>query len=126
MDKTLRRFNHRDLEEVKEWRETRGLKNVDPEILPHHGLIVPGLAAGFMYIADQKIGILEFFITNPKASKRACWDALDTILKALMHVAIALGCKMIKWDTRIKTFKRRSAHYGFKEVGQYTVFIKEL
>ena len=61
------------------------------DLLPHHGVIVPDFAVGFVYCTDSKIAYGDGFIANPQVSREQRNDALDAVLDGLVETARHLG-----------------------------------
>lgn len=119
----MRKFDpSTDFSQFKEWHERRGMKVPDDVILPMIGLIVDGVAAGFLIQTDCALGFLDFFVTNPLASKEERNDALDDIGFSLIVTAKRLGVKALMCNTKFKNIKALAHKHGFNYLGEYSSF----
>lgn len=122
----MKLFAKEDLEILQEWFISRNL--VAPELshLPQIGLIEEGVAAGFLIQAECKIGFLEFYISNPRASKEERETALYNITKALSERAKAVGITRLMFNTKFPTLKVLADRFGFQYLGEYSSFTGEV
>lgn len=115
-----------DYEQIFKWFQERGMKAPTHLDLPKIGRIVPKVAAGFLVQTDTASAVLDFFITNPKASQSDRSQAIDSIVKELMQDAKDLGFRRVRCDSQIDTIKKRAVALGFRCSGDHTVFCKEI
>ena len=114
------------MEEIKSWYDQRSIC-FNYDVLPKFGLIVPGIAAGFMYITDDnRIALLEGFVTNPKAGMKAKDKAITDLTDMLVLIAQGKKVKHVFGLTDTKSIVNKSKTLGFKEVGNYTLIYQEL
>ena len=107
----MRPFIASDLGMVNEWCLAHGREAVPLNRLPGMGLIVPGVACGFLYRTDSTLALLEGFVTNPGASLRSRSAALDAITEGL--ISYARGCYLMAVCTAGGT-ARRAPRHGFR------------
>ena len=98
----------------------------DMETLPTIGYIWPGVAAGFLYMTDSSIAIIDNFITGKQAERVAKDKALDEIVLALLAAAKASGSQIVKCDTNIHAIKQRATKHGFDCIGSYQSFVRRV
>ncbi len=79
------------LPEINTWYKARDQYMLKPDWIPPQGLIVPGIAAGFLIRTNTNIGILEHFVTNPAASKKDRRLAIDMIASRLISAGKSMG-----------------------------------
>jgi hypothetical protein len=121
MGKQVEEFDELEhYKEICEWYDEHGLRAPGPDMLPKHGAIVRGLAAGFLILTDANLGILEFYISNPKAGPRERDLALDLITRALLDLGEEYGITNFKADTKIPAIVKRAERFDFKKVGTFT------
>jgi len=85
-----------DLVTINRWRAARSMAPLRWEAVPKIGLIVPDLAAGFLFETESPIvAILDSFITNPDAPMRLRYKAVQEILAALGEKAKSLGIERL-------------------------------
>jgi hypothetical protein len=114
------------LAEVTAWRGSRGDPTFTADILPRVGFIEPGVAAGWMYQTDSRVGFLEEFVTNPKASGKARHAAVDEIGLALIAHAKSLGLLRLFVHTAHRSIGRMCIRRGFAYRGPSHVLSVEV
>lgn len=122
----MRHYEMDDYPELASWFRARGLSVPCDEDLPDNGVIVPGVAAGFLIQTDTSAALIDFFISNPDTSSRARGEALDAIARALMGRAHQLGYKRVLCNSQLDTIVRRARALGFQELGEFKSFSKEI
>ena len=100
------------LEDVQAWAALHGSAPQDPEMLPAVGLVEPGVAAGWLYQTDAKVGLLEQFVTNPMASAKARHRAVTHIGLGLITLARSLGLRRVVTMTAQRSIGRMSIRNG--------------
>lgn len=96
------------------------------DALSDTGLIIDGVACGFLYLTNSSVGILEGYFANPGIDKNDRSKALNWITIHLIDLAKTKGVKVIKCDSKIDAVIDRALSFGFRDVGKYTVLMKEL
>lgn len=122
----MRHYEMEDYPELASWFRARGLALPCDRDLPDEGLIISGVAAGFLIQTDTSTAILDFFITNPETSPRARGEALNEISRGLIERARALGFRRVTCDSQLDTIVRRARALGFQELGEFKSFSKEI
>lgn len=122
----MRPFTHHDYPTIQEWFKKRKMYCIPYRYLPMTGIIRPEEAAGFLINTDCRVGILDFFITNPDASAPVRALALEAIADQLVQDARRAGLKYIKCDTKFTNLKRIVDSLGFFNLGEVSSFFKEL
>ena len=84
------------------------------------------MAAGFLYITDSTMGLLEGFVTNPDAPQPERSEALEKILHGLMEEASLLGVKTLVGLCGTETIVKLGLRNGFRHLGQYEMVSKEV
>lgn len=119
-------FKPEDYVQLTRWFRLREVPVPPLEFLSNHGYIVDDVAAGFLYLTNSAVGIIDGYVTNPESDKSARDNALDWITIHLTAYAKNSGCKLLKCDSKIKEVIIRAKDHGFKEIGQFTCLAKEL
>lgn len=122
----IRLYETNDYESMKGWYEKRGHPVPHGTFLPPVGYIEPGVAAGFLVACDNKIGILDFYVSNPDAARELRDKAFEGITKRLFEYADYLHLKVLKADTQISVVKELCKKFGFKFVGDYSTYTREI
>jgi hypothetical protein len=101
------------MEDVSNWLKVRELP-YDVDDLPRLGVIVPGVAVGFLRRCEGSQGILDNYLTNPNAPAQERDEALSLITKTLISVAKSQGVKHLLAYTRDKNTEMRAKRFGFQ------------
>jgi hypothetical protein len=125
MDRTVH-YSHGFYPEVASWFTARSLPIPSHHSLPTNGFIVPGVAAGFLYLTDSDVSILDCFISNPKTTEVERDEALDSIAHHLIACASLHDTKILICNTTLKAIKDRAVFLGFTDTGTHFALAKEL
>ncbi len=82
--------------------------------LPASGFVVPGVCAGFLYFTDSEIAILEWVVSNPKASTMEVGRGIKAIVEAAISTALNEGYSMIFSYVKSKGLQKLYERQGFK------------
>jgi|WetSurMetagenome_2_1015567.scaffolds.fasta_scaffold100855_2 hypothetical protein len=118
--------NLNDLKMINEWMESRALPKIPEWSLPKIGFIVEDVACGFLIYMSNECGLLDFFISNPFATKEDREDAFDAIVYELEDLAKKCKLKILFANSKIKTMKTLAEKMGFEYMGEYSEYKKEL
>lgn len=113
-------------QEICLWYTGHGQPIPDRELMPETGFMVQGLAAGFLYVTDSKLGIIEFLISNPDSNKEERDRAIDLVVKRLEIEAIDWDIKGIFITTNVGSVMKRALKHEYESVGQLTGFYKRI
>lgn len=122
----IKEYTPKDYYEISSWFWGRDMAVPLPEDLPEVGLIVPGVAAGFLIWTDTSVAILDFFITNPKEISFKRGRALNDIIDGLMLRAKQIGFTKVKCDSNIAAIQRKAKSLGFSDLGTYKAYSREI
>lgn len=110
-------------EMIKSWWDARKSPHISQDMLPAYGLVVEGVACGFLITTDCNLGILEYYTSNPDAPKDVRGEALDQITNGLIEYGISVcGITNFKADTDAQPIRERAAKLGFGYVGELSTF----
>ena len=110
-----RPFIMSDLKDIRSWLETRGLDGDLVDDLPEIGMVIPGVAAGFLRQCEGGYALMDSFVTNPIEHHKTRNDALNSIVTALLEKAKQLKLKsLLAYSTDYFTLER-AKKYGFEE-----------
>lgn len=122
----IRRYEDKDYESICWWFKLRNMKCLDRSSLPKCGFIAENVACGFLYKTDSDIGILECYISNPDASTLERTTALNRITVLLLGHAAFEGIKHVKYNTNLNVVRQMAKTHGFRFVGDYSSYFKEI
>jgi hypothetical protein len=112
--------------EIASWYIARSLPVPLKDFIPSVGLIVPGLAAGFLFQTDTRLAIIGEFISNPDTSSEDRSRALDEITEGLCERAKSLGFLVITCSTQSSAIEKRAIAQGFKNTGSFLSYSKRV
>lgn len=121
-----KRFIESDYKEIAHWFQAWGVTPPPIGILSDIGIIVPGVAAGFLYLTNSQMGIIDCLVSNPDASKEERNHAIHLIGERLLEMARSTDCIRVKCNTRIGSVMERAKQFGFVETGEFTCLTKEM
>ena len=122
----MRPFRRDDLAEVNAWYAGHGMPALPPAAIPELGFIEPGVAAGFIYETDSGVCLLEGFVTRPGVGPKARHAALNDITENLLGAARDLRFGHAIAICRDSAVEKRAERFGFRSLGRFAVYGKEL
>ena len=120
----MRAYAPGDYREVAGWYEAR--RDVPPpaRFLPPHGLIVPGIAAGFLVSTDTPACWIDSVVSNPAVCTMQRGRALRGIASGLIRMAHSLGFEAITITTQDPGVQRFAARMAFQRAGNYAMMFR--
>lgn len=122
----MRPYREEDHDQIIRWCLERDIPIPHRWALPESGVIIDRVAVGFLILTNNHVGIFDFFITNPLASKQARDKALDEIVLNFIELATDLGLRALHCDSQHPAIKERAIKHGFISLGDFTSFHREL
>ena len=122
----MRVFRRDDLDELNSWYVGHGMPTLPPSALPTLGMVQPGVAAGFLYETDSGVCLVEGFVSRPGSGPKERHRALEGITEALLASARDQNFKHAVAICRTSAVEKRAARHGFRPVGRFAVYGKEL
>ena len=122
----MRSYEQKDYTTVKKWIGDRGFNIPDREDIPSVGIIEDDVACGFLILTDVNVGIIDFFVSNPKAKPIEAGKALDHITHALVQKAKSLGLSRVECSTKKDSIVKLAQKHNFRTMGHYTILSVEL
>lgn len=129
MDVSARPFSftdHADLDQINRWYIGHGQGPISTDGLPPTGFVVDDVAAGFMYKTDGKLGILEFWVSNPSATSDERHRAFTAIGDQFLKEAIRSGITRIWCLSAASDIIDRSKDWEFKPVGHFELLVRKV
>jgi hypothetical protein len=122
----VRDFAIADLADVNAWHCAHGRPGMAASHVPQTGRIVPGVAAGFLYVTDSDVALLEGYVTNPEAPLRERSKAVDEITHALLAEAKDLGMGRVVALCASGGIARRAGKFGLQWRGSVQFLAREV
>ncbi len=126
MDDMVRRYKKDDYETICMWLQERGLSFPERDLLPKLGYVFEGVGCGFMYVADKKLGIFEFFITNRHANEGLRERGLDLITATLIEDARNMKLKVVMAQTKLSRMQKHIEYFQGTYTGQLHNYVRYL
>lgn len=122
----MRPFLRSDMDEINRWYIAHGHGGVEHHQIPETGRVVPGVAAGFLYVTDSSIGFLDGYVTNRERTLRERSAAIDEITDGLLAEARELGCKQVVAICMSRGVSRRAKRFGMRSLGTAQLAAREV
>jgi hypothetical protein len=119
-------YSHKEhREQVERWWRLHGVAPVEPGFLSDEGFIVPGIAAGWLYLTNSKMALIENLTANPEVDEATRSEAIDRVVRRIVDEAQDFGAKVICGFTQIPAVIGRAERLGFqKNKGVYVLVSK--
>lgn len=121
----VKRIEPADIPIIEAWHKAHGAP-FNPKVVPEVGFIAEGVAAGFLWIMEHKIAMLDSFVTSPIMGGQVRHAALNAIIDEMKHYCSEAGIKRVICITNNREVGIRCSQNGVKPLGGYTLFAKEL
>jgi hypothetical protein len=122
----MRLFEPDDYQVIQGWFSNRGMPWPPYQYLPKIGFIEDFYAAGFLIQTDTPIAMIDFIISNPAAPLRKRAESVESVVMALIEEAKQKKFKAICSNSRIHSIKNLAKSLGFKEIGEFSEFYREI
>lgn len=120
----MRLYSPSDYETILEWSFVRDMNPPPKWSVPETGIVVEGIAMGFLILTNNRCGILDFFISNPTSDKNIRSRALDEITSKLIELAEDMHVKTLLCNSQHPAIKARAIKHGFNSLGLFECFEK--
>lgn len=114
------------LDEIALWYHLRNLDAPPHQCYPSWGVIVPGIAAGFIVATDTLACELDGYVSNPLASPEQRHKAITLITNELIEIATSQGFQRIVVFSKEDSIINRARELKFKDKGSYVMLVKEV
>jgi hypothetical protein len=107
---------------LAKWYKKRGMKVPDDRSLSDSGWIADERVAGFLYLTNSNLALIDCVISNPDTLPSARQQSLQVLLGVLVDTALMLGYTNILGLTKHPNVKALAGKLGFKEI-EYKPFL---
>lgn len=119
------KFNkNKHLTQIKEWAKNRGVSDKVFEELPTIGLIIPGIAVGFLRKVEGGSLIMDGLMTNGHATGDVRHKAMDLLMNSLFILAAKHNYKRIIGFTVDLNTHSRATRLGYTTLAHALVAIE--
>ncbi len=108
----------RHLALVHEWTRLRGLgpDAGDVSLLPPTGFLADGIVAGFIFLTNSRVGFIDSFVSDPRATKEARGAAIEEIMGAIVKDAREMGLHALAGSICIPSLAAHVERCGFSMI----------
>lgn len=110
----IRDYNQGDYLQIFEWGLRHNIGALSKNSLPATGLIIDGIAVGFLYQTDSDICYLENLISNPDSNKEERLEAVNLIINGLIEKAKELKFKTVYSHTTLNSVIEHAFKNGYE------------
>lgn len=115
-----------DHSNLKEWYHKHNLDAPPEQYYPSWGLIVEGVAAGFLFATDTALCMLDGYITNPEATSVDRNKAIALITGELLEISKEQGFQRVMVFSKEDSIIKRAKNLKFTDKGSYVMLDKEV
>jgi hypothetical protein len=120
-----------DFPVISTWWKEHKWPIVPLSFLPRNGIVIRHLGkpicAGFIYLTDTPIGLLEWVVSDPKSNKKDRDEALHLLIQRLCWMAQILGVVQLFSSSEHPKLSERLEENGFKMTSESVKhFLKEI
>ncbi len=108
---------------VSEWYRLRDLPMPKRTMHPAMGFIVDGRVAGWLYLTDSDIAMIEGVVADPLSVPSLRRQSTDKLIGYLIDTAMMLGYSTILGISKHSRMLDLTKRYGFKELKDYKVVV---
>lgn len=111
----IRRVKPSDFGLIAGWYAERGLHVPDMASFSDTGFIADDRAAGFVYLTNSNVAMIDALITNPTTVPSLRRESVAKLVGVMIEFAISLGCTNIIALTEHPAVRKLCAQHGFKK-----------
>lgn len=117
----IRKYTGRDYDLVAGWCKKRGRPLPSPDALSDLGFIVDDRVAGWLYLTNSNVAMVENIIANPNSVPSLRRHSLKVLCGLLVDTALSLGYTNIFGISNHPSVQKICREMGFREA-PFTVF----
>ena len=114
----LRPYSPKDYDMVSEWWRAWGWPVIPPESLPEYGVVVESdgqpVCAAWVYRTDTNICLLEWFISDRRASKAKRKGSVELLIEGGKQLGRALGYTKVFSNVRNQSLIKKLENSGMQ------------
>lgn len=117
------RYKHTMFPKIAGWYHKRGQPIPAPESMSDLGFIVDDRVAGFIYLTNSNLAIIEGVVANPDTVPSLRKASLKKLAGLLVDTAVSLGCTEVIAITKHPAVAELARYIGFRELPEHRVFL---
>lgn len=127
MSLSVRRFELADYLIICEWWKDWNQPIPSLEILPQNGLIIPNVAALFLYKTDSTLCLVENLVTNKNYREKDRHDLINKLFDEVFLLAKEIGFKhVVSFSENRFVIQRLTKNHQYKTADKFKLLTKEL
>lgn len=99
---------------LKRWYEARGKETFNRHLISDLGYMVDGRVAGWLYLTNSNIAMIECIISDPGTVPSLRKESLNKLVGHLIDTAVNLGYIHIWGISKHPSIEKVAEKYGFK------------
>ena len=123
MSLTVRPVTPADLPAIGHWHREHHA-GFDPECLPALGWIVPSVAAGFMWLVENRMAMVDALVTSNTASADARAEGLKLVIDTMERYCEDNGIRRVFAISSDRSVGVRCVQHGLRPAGQFVLYSK--
>lgn len=121
---SLKRVTSKDFPMIVHWHKERKLTVPDPRALSDTGFIADGRVAGWLYLTNSNIAMIEGIISDPKSPASLRRESLDKLIGFMIDFALELGYTQFIGITKLSKMEDRvKSKFGFKRIPHTVLYL---
>lgn len=108
---------------ISEWYEKHGQVAPKQEQLSDMGFIVDNRVAGWVYLTNSNLALIECVISNPDTIPSLRKESLRKLAGLLVDTAVSLGCTEVIAITKHESIAELAQFLGFRPLPDHTVYV---
>lgn len=104
---------------LEKWHKDRGEAVPKRKDLPTTGYIADGRVAGWLYMTDSSLALIEGIISDPNTVPSLRKESLNKLVGFLIDLATSFGYTNILGLSKHPSILQLGQKYGFKEMKDY-------
>lgn len=105
--------------DIADWYKGHGLSMPNSGMLSDMGFIADGRVAGWLYVTNSNLAIIENVISDPKSIPSLRRASLDKLMGFMIDTALAMGYTSIIGITKHPQMIKISKKFGFTEMKDF-------
>lgn len=120
---SLKRVTSKDFPIIVHWYRKRKLTPPDPRALSDVGFIADNRVAGWLFITNSNIAMIEGIISDPESTPSLRKESLNKLIGFLIDFALSLGYTQIIGVTKHPNVQELGKRYGFKTLPHTVIYL---
>lgn len=120
---SLKRVTSKDFPMIVHWHKERKLTVPDPRALSDTGFIADNRVAGWLYLTNSNIAMIEGIISDPKSPASLRRESLDKLIGFMIDFALELGYTQFIGISKHMRVHGLGKKFGFKSLPHTVLYL---